>query len=106
MKLLMTLLTILLIQGCAMFDKEESLLAEHTKANGEKIKIYYVGLGATTNDVIQVKKSNKNEPLWVSDKYNCLISSMLVNDSTLQMILSDTSYHNNTKMDTLIVNVR
>jgi hypothetical protein len=89
-----------------MFEKEETLLAEHTKTNGEKIRIYYVGLGATTNDVIQIRKNNKNGPLWVNDKYNCLNNSMLINDSTLQIILSDTGYYANSKIDTLIINVK
>ena len=61
----------LFIHGCTIFEKEEILLAEHTKMNGEKIKIYYVGLGATTNDVIQIRKNDTNDLLWVNDKYNC-----------------------------------
>ena len=93
--------------GCALFEKDKILLAEHQKSNGEKIKIYYVSLGATTNDVIQVRKSNKKIPLWVNEKYNYLENSKLLNDSSLQLILSDTGFHNhNNKLDTIIVNVK
>jgi hypothetical protein len=106
MKPLMLLITILFIHGCTIFEKEETLLAEHTKTTGEKISIYYVGLGATTTDVIQIRKNGVNKPLWVNDKYNCLNSSRLINDSSLQIVLSDTGYHNRSKMDTLIVNVK
>jgi hypothetical protein len=49
-------LFILFSQGCTMFETDETLLAQHKKSNGEIIKIYYVALGATTNDVIQVRK--------------------------------------------------
>jgi len=44
-----------------MFEKDEKLLKEHVKSNGEKIGIYYVGLGATTNDVIQVRKEGQGK---------------------------------------------
>lgn len=106
MKISATLITTLCIYGCTMFTKEEDLLAEHTKTNGEKIKIYYVGLGATTTDVMQIRKSKTDKLLWVNDKYNCLNGSMLINDSTLQIIVGDTGYHNVSKMDTLIINVK
>jgi hypothetical protein len=82
-------------------------LAEHKKSNGEKIKVYYVGLGATTSDVMQVRKSNQDKPLWVSDKYNYLNSSVLINDTSLQLVLSDTGYHNyNNKIDTVFVSIK
>jgi hypothetical protein len=107
MKSFVTIFIILFSQGCTMFEKDETLLAEHKKSNGEKIKIYYVGLGATTSDVIQVRKANQDKPLWVNDKYNYMASSMLINDSSLQIVLSDTGYHNNNnKLDTIIINVK
>lgn len=107
MKLIIAVLVIVFSQGCTMFEKDETLLAEHTKSNGEKIKIYYVGLGATTSDVIQVRKANQDKPLWVNDEYNYMKSSMLINDSSLQIVLSDTGYHNNNnKLDTIIINVK
>jgi len=90
-----------------MFNKNESLLAEHQKSTGEKIKIYYVSLGATTNDVIQVRKSNKDSSLWALDKYNYLKSSKLIGDSILEMVLSDTGFNNrNNKFDTVLVKVK
>lgn len=90
-----------------MFEKDERLLAEYQKSDGEKIKIYYVGLGATTNDVIQIRKSSQSSPLWVSEKYNYMESSKLINDTSLQIVLSDTGYHNhNNKLDTIFINVK
>ncbi len=107
MKSIIAIFIILIIQGCTMFEKDETLLAEYKKSNGEKIKIYYVGLGATTSDVMQVRKSNQHNPLWVSDKYNNLNSSALINDISLQLVLSDTGYHNyNSKIDTVFISVK
>jgi hypothetical protein len=42
------------------------------------------------NDVIQVRKANQEKPLWVNEKYNYLESSKLINDTSLQIVLSDT----------------
>src|SRR5690349_12701963 len=107
MKSIITIAILLFSQGCTIFEKDETLLAEYKKSNGEKIKIYYVGLGATTSDVIQVRKANQKKPLWVSDKYNCLRSSKLTNDTSLQIVLTDTGYHNySNKVDTILVNVK
>ena len=107
MKSIIIIAIILFSQGCTLFEKDEKVLGEHKKSNGEKIKIYYVGLGATTNDVMQVRKSNQSSPLWVSEKYNYMESSKLINDTSLQLILSDTGYHNQKiKLDTIYVNVK
>ena len=107
MKYLLLILLSCIIQTCNLFEKDEKLLSEHTKANGEKIEIYYVSLGATTNDVIQVRKANQDKPLMVFDKYNYLVSSRLINDTSLQLILSDTGYHNySNKPDTINVDVK
>ena len=107
MKSIIAVIIVLFSQGCTMFEKDEKLLAEHQKSDGEKIKIYYVGLGATTSDVIQVRKSNQDKPLWVSEKYNYLESSKLITDTSLRLVLTDTGYHNyNNKLDTIIVNVK
>ena len=101
------LIITLSIHGCSLFEKDETLLAEHKKGNGEKIKIYHIGVGATSKDVIHVRKSSSKTPIWVNDKYNFLESSKLINDSILQLILSDTGYHNlNNKLDTIDVNVK
>jgi hypothetical protein len=107
MRSLIVIFFILLTQGCTLFKKDERPLVVHKKSNGEKISIYYVGMGATTNDVIQVKKSNQSTPVWVSEKYNYLESSALLNDSTLQIVVTDTGCHNNNnKLDTVIINVK
>jgi len=104
MKIIITIV-VLFVQSCTMFEKDEKILAEHQKSNGEKIKILYVGLGATTNDVIQVRKENQDTPLKVFEKYNSLESSKLINDTTLQVVLNDTGYFKN-KADTFFVSVK
>jgi hypothetical protein len=98
---------ILFSQSCTMFKKDETLLSSHQKSNGEKIGVYYVGLGATSNDVIQVKKLKEDRLLWVSEKYNFLTSSVLLGDTLLRLVLTDTGYHNHSnKFDTIFVNVK
>lgn len=100
------IITVFFTSGCTLFNKDEKILAEHQKSNGEKIRIYYVSLGATTNDVIQVRKSKRDTPIWAVDKYNYLKSSKLVNDTLLQMVLSDTGFrNNNNKFDTVLIKV-
>jgi hypothetical protein len=100
-------IVVLVVQSCTLFEKDEKLLSEHKKTNGEEIKIYFVGVGATTNDVIQVRKSGSDKLLWVSDKYNCLKTSELINDTSLRLVLTDTGYHNyDNKPDTVLVNIK
>jgi len=90
MKPLVFLTTLLFISSCQMFHKEESLLFEYKTKDGNKITIYYVTLGATTDDVIQVRESDKNDPLWTSKKYNYLKSSEMTSDTTLRLVVGDT----------------
>jgi hypothetical protein len=83
------------------------LLAKHKRTNGDEIGIYQVSMGATTNDVIQVRKKNQNKVLWVSENYNCLKHSMLISDSILQLALTDTGFNNySNPIDTINVMLR
>ena len=107
MKLIAAIIIMFLSLGCNLPEKDERLLAEHKKTDENKIMIYYIGGGATTSDVMQVRKFNYDKPLWVNKKYNYLQSSKLINDTLLQLVLSDTGYHNNNnKLDTIILNVK
>jgi hypothetical protein len=106
MKFNVIILAITLIVGCTVFEKEETPLAEHLQANGEKIGIYFVAVGATAQDNIQVRKLRGNKIIATFEKYNYLKRSYLVNDSTLHLIMSDTGYHKINQFDTLIVKLR
>jgi hypothetical protein len=57
-------------------------------SNGETIKVYFVSLGATTNDVIQVRKSNSNNPIRVFENHKYVSSVKLINDTALQLIMT------------------
>ena len=93
--------------SCTVFEKDEVLLANLPKSNSDKINIYYVQTGATTNDNIQVRNENDKKVLWVSEKYNCLRKSILLNDTLLQLVLTDTGYQNfNNKLDTVIIKLK
>lgn len=107
MKAFIILIVIFIASGCTLFDKNERLLAEYPTSTRDKLKIYFVSLGATTNDVIQVRKSNQDTAIWAFDKYNYLKSSKLMSDTILQMVLTDTGFNNkNNKLDTIIVKVK
>lgn len=107
MKSIIAILILLLSEGCTLFEKDETVLAKHTKSNGEEVNIYYISLGATTNDVMQVRSAKQKNPLWISDKYNCLKSSKLINDTLLQLLLTDTGYHNtDNNVDTVIISIK
>lgn len=105
--LVIGLATALLSYSCNIFEKNERLLSEHTKSNGDKIKIYYVGLGATTSNVIQIRvtPSNRGELLIKAiENYDYLESSKLINDSLLQIVVNDSGYYMH-KPDTIFVKV-
>ena len=91
---------------CTLFPIDERLLAEHTRVNGDKIMIYFVSTGATTESVLQIRKkslNDKNAILKNLTKYNYLENSKLVNDSTLSLILKDTTYFKG--LDTIMLKI-
>ena len=107
MKFILLFTVVVLLASC-INSKDERLLAGYEKNNGEKIKIYYVGVGVAANEVIQVRKSvkGKNEILVrVFEKYDYLESSKMLNDTSLQLVINDTGYFKH-KPDTFIVSVK
>jgi len=99
------LASILIFSNCSLFEKNEKILAEIKNRSNNKIQIVYVSLGATTNDVIQVKMVEQRKTLKVFEKYNYLQEYKLINDSTLYIVLNDTGYFDN-KLDTFLVNIK
>lgn len=68
--------------------------------------IYFVSTGATTESVLQIRKkslNDKNAILKNLTKYNYLENSKLVNDSTLSLILKDTTYFKG--LDTIMLKI-
>ena len=106
MKLNVIIFMIIFFIGCTIFKKEETLLAEHALTNGDKIQIYFVAVGATAQDNIQVRKLPDNKIIASFEKYNYLKGSYLINDSILHLILIDTGYNKTNKFDTLTVEVK
>jgi len=95
-----------LLYACE-FEKDEKLLATHKIGQASEVRIYYLGLGATTNEVIQVRKEvNRSvEVIKTFENYNHLIGSRMINDSLLQVVIDNTGYLP-TKGDTMFVNVK
>lgn len=101
------IIILLCLVGCNFFPKEEMLLSKHQKTNGEELGVYLISLGATTSDVIQVRKTKHNKLLWVSENYNCLKNSVLLSDTILQLALTDTGFNNySNNIDTIYVPVK
>ena len=80
-----------------MFDVEDISLSKiPVKGQGFSIGVNYVSTGATTEDVIQVRKLYNNGKVEVVkniNEYNNFMSSTLVGDSLLRLVLSDTGYY-------------
>lgn len=101
----LTLLIILLLSFSCDFDlfrPKEKLLTQ-IEMNNFQIKAYLVSLGATTQDVVQIRKSTKggNETLIeVFENYNSAI--LLKKDSTEVIIILEDKFKGvNTLPDTI-----
>jgi hypothetical protein len=101
----LTYLFSLMISACSLFPKEEKLLNVYS-TGGRSFEAYYVRLGATTNDVIQIKEvvGGQRNLLKSIEGYNHVEDLRLQDLKTLIIILSDTSHFSN-KPDTLKINL-
>jgi hypothetical protein len=99
-------IALLFLASCSDF-KDEKLLASHKLQRGGGIGIYYVGVGATAKDNIQVRKGGSNTLFWFTERYDTLLSSRLLNDSTLELVLSTKGVYNKpTKSDTMRIDIK
>jgi hypothetical protein len=95
--------------SCNMFEKQEQQLLTVKNKNGKTVTFYFVGLGATTDDVIQVRKVDKDnkETLLKAYEHNFLNSAKFVTRDSLVIVLSDTSIYGPSKtLDTIGIVVR
>lgn len=88
------LLIVVLVFSCGI-DVEKRTLADYITQHRGKIKIYYVDPGATGKEVIQVasSKSGTMERIVTNFEKNYLKNSVLINDSVLELTLSDSGSH-------------
>lgn len=97
-----------LVNSFTMFEVQEEILASHPISGKDfKIEIKRVAAGATTSDVIQVRKVHPNgkfEVIKSIDGYSNLVTSNVVNDSLLRFVVKDTGYANN-QPDTVEVQI-
>jgi hypothetical protein len=98
-------LYVAILSACSPFPKEEKLLKTYTLEN-RLFEAYYVGLGATTNDVIQVKEvvDQQRKLIKAFEGYNHVLDLRLEDPKTLIIVLSDTSHFFN-KPDTLRIDL-
>jgi hypothetical protein len=94
---------ILLLTSCNLFEKDERLVKTVNSPDGKVVKLYYIGLGATTNDVIQIRQiDNNNEILVKSYEHNIVDAAKFITKDSLLVILSDTGlYGHSKKSDTV-----
>ncbi|WP_343704262.1 hypothetical protein [Chitinophaga sp.] len=89
-----------------MFEVTEISLASHpVKSGNYTVEIKYVTAGATTVDVMQVRKVHNDGKVDIVkniEGYNDLIYSYLTGDSVLYMMIRDTGYDKSFP-DTLVV---
>jgi len=94
----------LFFTSCNLFEKQEQAIETVHSTDGKTVKFYYVGLGATTKDVIQVRKVDKDnkEILIHAYEHNFLNSAKFVTKDSLMFVLSDTTmYGPSKKRDTV-----
>lgn len=95
------------ILGFKLFDVEKKSLGKIVVNDEIILDINIVETGTTTNNVIQIKKIYSNgswEILGSFENYNYLENYHRLSDSTIQLVMNDTSYHKN-KPDTVILKI-
>jgi len=96
---------VLAFTGCTLYEMNDKLLASYIRGDGTKVNIYYVDLGATTKQVIQVRtaKPPLGEVVIKNFESNFLQSSNLISDSSLLLVLSDSG---SLKKDTIYLSIK
>jgi hypothetical protein len=99
-----TLGAIFLFLSCNLQEDGEKLLSSFTTSKGAKVEIYYVDMGATTKQTIQVRSSLVfiNKGVLANFDHNYLEESKLLNDSMLLLILKDSG---SVAQDSLVFNI-
>ncbi|ATL45710.1 hypothetical protein COR50_00225 [Chitinophaga caeni] len=89
-----------------IFEVEEIELSSYPiRTRGYILEIRYLAAGATTRDVVQVRKKYANREIDVVkniEGYNVLVSSYLIGDSLLHLVVKDTGYFKRPP-DTIVV---
>lgn len=95
---------IVFLNNFTIFSSEENLLDSCKTKEGYSIEAYYVATGATTNDVVQIRRKDEKgyTLLKAFENYNKAEIS-LINDTTAKVILRFTSEG---RPDTVLVNIR
>jgi hypothetical protein len=73
--------------SCTFFEKDERFIQTVYSPNGNVVKLYYVGLGATTNDVIQIRKVNNgnDETVVKAYEHNIVNSAKFITKDSLPL---------------------
>lgn len=88
---------IFLITGCTLlFEKKETLLAEYRLQNGQTIRAYLIGTGATTKDRVQLRRTDFNQEIILKEVQgyanNDKTEIIKINDTLFKIRFTDTLY--------------
>jgi len=105
--IILSTITIILF-GCDLTTVSERLILTKKSSMGQVLKFYYVEVGATANDVIQLRKVTdyNNEVVIKSYKYNFLKEVKFTSKDSLFFVLADTtSFGTSKKLDTIKIKI-
>ena len=103
MKNRMALFLIFVLPACNFFPKDEKLLMEYKLWNGNTIEVFYINLGATSKNIIQVRKNESKKDFVVAiiegfdDTYS--INLKQIHDTLLKISFTDTTYFKGSSSD-------
>gem|GEM_PF-5706796 len=95
-KILFFLLLVLINVSCfELFNKNERLINSYKLNNSnDVIELYFIGLGTTTNNVIEIRKTNSSQTKVIkkikgpNDTYKVDIQQ--INDTLIKIVFTDT----------------
>ncbi|MFD2584362.1 hypothetical protein ACFSR6_17810 [Pedobacter vanadiisoli] len=108
-KLILINFLIVMLYSCGITTKDETYISSAKSSSGKIVKLYYVEVGATANDVIQVRKINKDndEELLNSYEHNFVKEFKFISADSLFLVLADTtSFGLSKKLDTIILSIK
>ncbi|WP_462267854.1 hypothetical protein [Mucilaginibacter sp.] len=108
--ILLTLTTLtIIVFGCDLKTKSERLILTKKSSIGQVVKFYYVEVGATANDVMQLRQvtNDSHEVLIKAYEHNLLKEVKFTSKDSLFFVLSDTtSFGLSKNSDTIKVKIK
>jgi len=107
-KITILAILIVILFSCDLKTKNERLISTERNSVGVVVKFYYVEVGATANDVIQLRRVTKDghEVLIKAYEHNLIKDVKFTSKDSLNFVLTDTtSFGLSKKSDTIKIKV-